>query len=50
MLRNAIIESSNRRSPTLMGSDVEPNIADAAWQGKVVQTILENTFQIFDAD
>ncbi|KAI9813155.1 MAG: hypothetical protein M1832_006384 [Thelocarpon impressellum] len=36
--------------PTLMGSNVEANLADAAWQGRAVQTILDNTFQIFDGD
>jgi hypothetical protein len=38
-------------APTLMGS-LSPgtNIADAGWQAKVVETILVNTFQIFDDD
>jgi hypothetical protein len=26
------------------------DIADAGWQAKVVETILNNTFQIFDDD
>lgn len=26
------------------------NIADAGWQVRVVETILNNTFQIFDDD
>lgn len=26
------------------------NIADAGWQVRVVETILENTYQIFDDD
>ena len=45
-------------APTLMGQRVGVNgngpgnadIADSAWQAKVVETILDNTFQIFDAD
>lgn len=45
-------------APTLMGQKVGVNgngpgsadIADSAWQAKVVETVLDNTFQIFDAD
>lgn len=45
-------------APTLMGRQGGLNgngpggadIADAGWQAKVVETILNNTFQIFDAD
>ncbi len=33
--------------PTLMGSS-SGNIADAGWQVRVVDTILQNTYQIFD--
>ncbi|KAI9860016.1 MAG: hypothetical protein M1813_006363 [Trichoglossum hirsutum] len=36
--------------PTLMGSNSGPNIADAGYQARVVETILQNTFQIFDDD
>jgi len=37
--------------PTLMGSDSNPNsMLDAGWQIKVVDTILQNTYQIFDDD
>ncbi|KAI9829420.1 MAG: hypothetical protein M1819_006357 [Sarea resinae] len=36
--------------PTLMGSDTGPNIADAGWQVRVIDTILQNTYQIFDED
>ncbi|KAL8896371.1 MAG: hypothetical protein Q9207_007737 [Kuettlingeria erythrocarpa] len=34
--------------PTLMGTG--SNIADAAWQVRVLETILQNTYQIFDDD
>lgn len=46
-------------APTLMGQQGGANghlggggadIADAGWQAKVVETILNNTFQIFDDD
>jgi len=46
-------------APTLMGQQsnmnghsaaVNGDIADAGWQAKVVETILNNTFQIFDDD
>ncbi|EXJ70140.1 uncharacterized protein A1O5_06207 [Cladophialophora psammophila CBS 110553] len=45
-------------APTLMGQQGGTNgnaaggadIADAGWQAKVVETILNNTFQIFDED
>ncbi|KAI9776021.1 MAG: hypothetical protein M1839_000623 [Geoglossum umbratile] len=36
--------------PTLMGSNSGPNIADAGFQVRVIDTILQNTFQIFDDD
>ncbi|KZF20504.1 rho GTPase activator [Xylona heveae TC161] len=36
--------------PTLMGSNTGPNIADAGWQVRVIDTILQNTYQIFDDD
>ena len=36
--------------PTLMGSNSGPNIADAGWQVRVIDTILQNTYQIFDDD
>lgn len=36
--------------PTLMGANTGPNIQDAGWQVKVVETILNNTYQIFDDD
>lgn len=51
--------SSNRMSsqnlaivfgPTLMGTAPGSNIADAGWQVRVVDTILQNTYQIFDDD
>jgi hypothetical protein len=35
--------------PTLMGAN-GPNIQDAGWQVRVVDTILQNTYQIFDDD
>ncbi|OIW31004.1 RhoGAP-domain-containing protein [Coniochaeta ligniaria NRRL 30616] len=34
--------------PTLMGTD--SNLADSGFQSKVVETILQNTYQIFDDD
>ncbi|KAL8675254.1 MAG: hypothetical protein Q9168_000375 [Polycauliona sp. 1 TL-2023] len=34
--------------PTLMGTG--SNIADAGWQVRVIETILHNTYQIFDED
>ncbi|KAI0476163.1 hypothetical protein GGR56DRAFT_641457 [Xylariaceae sp. FL0804] len=36
--------------PTLMGTAPGSNIADAGWQCRVVDTILQNTYQIFDED
>ena len=36
--------------PTLMGSNTGPNIGDAGWQVRVIDTILQNTYQIFDDD
>ncbi|KAJ6157331.1 hypothetical protein N7470_004923, partial [Penicillium chermesinum] len=36
--------------PTLMGANTGGNIADAGWQVRVIETILNNTFQIFDDD
>lgn len=36
--------------PTLMGAHSGPNIQDAGWQVRVVDTILQNTYQIFDED
>lgn len=43
--------------PTLMGQQVHGggpgggvDIKDAAWQARVVETLLNNTFQIFDDD
>ncbi len=33
-----------------MGSNSGHNIADAGWQVRVVDTILQNTYQIFDDD
>jgi hypothetical protein len=36
--------------PTLMGASTGPNIQDAGWQVRVIDTILQNTYQIFDED
>lgn len=36
--------------PTLMGTAPSSNIADSGWQVRVVDTILQNTYQIFDED
>ena len=41
---------SVRYRPTLMHSHTGPNIADAGWQVRVIDTILQNTYQIFDDD
>lgn len=40
--------ADNIRRPTLMGTG--PNVADAGWQVRVIDTILQNTYQIFDDD
>ncbi|KAM7209754.1 RHO GTPase-activating protein RGD1 [Naviculisporaceae sp. PSN 640] len=36
--------------PTLMGTGSNASIADSGWQIRVVETILNNTYQIFDDD
>jgi Rho GTPase-activating protein RGD1 len=36
--------------PTLLGTAPGSNIADAGWQVRAVDTILQNTYQIFDDD
>lgn len=36
--------------PTLMGTSTGPNIQDSGWQVRVIDTILQNTYQIFDDD
>ncbi|KUI57647.1 RHO GTPase-activating protein RGD1 [Cytospora mali] len=36
--------------PTLMGGSTHGNISDSGFQCKVVDTILQNTYQIFDDD
>ncbi|KAI9769425.1 MAG: hypothetical protein M1840_004127 [Geoglossum simile] len=36
--------------PTLMGPGSSNGVADAAYQARVIDTILQNTFQIFDDD
>jgi Rho GTPase-activating protein RGD1 len=36
--------------PTMMGANTGPNIQDAGWQVRVINTILDNTYQIFDDD
>lgn len=33
-----------------MGANSGGNIADAGWQARVIETVLLNTFQIFDDD
>ncbi|KAI1910774.1 Rho GTPase-activating protein [Ophidiomyces ophidiicola] len=35
---------------TLMGSSAGHSIADSGWQARVIETVLQNTFQIFDDD
>lgn len=42
--------ANSRYRPTLLGSNSGGSIADAGWQVRVVETILNNTFQIFDDD
>ncbi|EAQ89622.1 hypothetical protein CHGG_06241 [Chaetomium globosum CBS 148.51] len=37
-------------SPTLMSTAPGSNISDAGWQVRVMDTILQNTYQIFDDD
>ena len=37
-----------KNSPTLMGTG--PIVADAGWQVRAIDTILQNTYQIFDDD
>ncbi|GAB7353488.1 hypothetical protein MBLNU459_g3939t1 [Dothideomycetes sp. NU459] len=37
-------------APSLMGSHTGPQIADASLQARVLDTILTNTYQIFDED
>ncbi len=34
--------------PTLLGTGASSNIVDAGWQMRIVDTILQNTYQIFD--
>ncbi|KAE8395308.1 hypothetical protein BDV23DRAFT_178832 [Aspergillus alliaceus] len=36
--------------PTLMGASSGGNVADAGWQVRVIETVLLNTFQLFDDD
>jgi len=36
--------------PTLMGANSTGAIADAGWQVRVIETVLVNTFQLFDDD
>jgi hypothetical protein len=36
--------------PTLMGTNTGSDIQDAGWQVRVIDTILNNTYQIFDDD
>ncbi|PLB52358.1 putative Rho GTPase activator [Aspergillus steynii IBT 23096] len=36
--------------PTLLSASTGGNIADAGWQVRVIETVLVNTFQIFDDD
>lgn len=36
--------------PSIMGSHTGPQIADASYQARVLDTILCNTYQIFDED
>ena len=42
--------SPHAHRPTLMGSNAGQNITDAGWQVRVIDTILQNTYQIFDDD
>lgn len=44
----SLTNDSDSDSPTLMGTGT--NVADAGWQVRVIDTILQNTYQIFDED
>jgi hypothetical protein len=33
-----------------MGGNAMGNLADAGWQHRVIETVLQNTYQIFDDD
>ena len=46
----AIVLTDRCISPTFLGSDSDLGVADADWQKIVLNTILENTLQIFDDD
>lgn len=48
VIRYRLANSCSR--PTLLGANSGGSIADAGWQVRVVETILNNTFQIFDDD
>lgn len=56
VIDNAAVNRMNSQNlaivfgPTLMGTGANSDIADAGWQVRVVETILNNTYQIFDDD
>ncbi|KAL3420186.1 Rho-GTPase-activating protein 7 [Phlyctema vagabunda] len=56
VLENSAINRMNASNlaivfgPTLMGANTGPDIKEAGWQFKVIDTILNNTYQIFDDD
>lgn len=56
VMDNAAVNRMNSQNlsivfgPTLMGTGASSDIADAGWQVRVVETILQNTYQIFDDD
>ncbi|KAI9873320.1 MAG: hypothetical protein M1823_007948, partial [Watsoniomyces obsoletus] len=43
-------QGSPQGSGTPAGGNVAADIKDAGWQARVVETILNNTLQIFDDD
>ncbi|KAM3542885.1 hypothetical protein ARSEF1564_004201 [Beauveria bassiana] len=56
VMENAHINRMNSHNlavifgPTLMGSDPSTAMTDAGWQIKAIDTILQNTYSIFDED
>ncbi|KAL1882038.1 hypothetical protein VTK73DRAFT_2752 [Phialemonium thermophilum] len=56
VMENAEVNRMNSQNlaivfgPTLMGTAPGASIGDASWQVRVIDTILQNTYQIFDDD
>ena len=49
-LANSLIMMLTSHRPTLMVGGGIPAIADAGWQVRAIDTILQNAFSIFDED